>query len=460
MSQVKSIKCTNCAAPLNLLGGGRVESITCAYCKSVLDLNDNYKVLTNFKNVKELHKLPFDIGMKGKLKGVDYTIIGRVTYTSVEYPHGEWTDFLLFSSIYGYAYLTYEGGHLIYSKRNRTFPNISWAKIPQHSVVMVENKKYVPFDSYEAKVTFVEGELTWIAKRNDKVSFIDLTLPPYGISAEKSRDEIEYYEAEYLDAHAAYEAFGVEKEELPKNFHALQPFERPFLKSLSLIAYWMMFIIALLALGVGLDGSGKTIHNVVTDSTKVSSSTFTVNSEKYLVNLELKAKNSKSLNNFNLQIHQNGQLLFSLTPTAAYTFEKTTHSIEKKLGIWEKDAKRVRVLLNLPKNKTYQLTISPINMQLSSNLFVKIEEKHSKLNYFKWFFIITALLWFIYKFVGWRYRSKVDNERGIYHDDDYLSEYYKYGSSNWDKSWGENFGIQFVFYLIMFALLIILEYMD
>ena len=106
MSQVKSIKCTNCAAPLSLIGGGRVESITCSYCKSVLDLNDNYKVLSNFRNVKESQKLPFTIGMVGRLKDVDYTIIGRVTYATSYYPHGEWTDFLLFSPLYGYAYLS------------------------------------------------------------------------------------------------------------------------------------------------------------------------------------------------------------------------------------------------------------------------------------------------------------------------------------------------------------------
>jgi LSD1 subclass zinc finger protein len=57
MSKVQSIKCSNCGAPLKLLGGGRVMTVTCAYCKSVLDLNDNYKVLSNFRNTKELNAL-------------------------------------------------------------------------------------------------------------------------------------------------------------------------------------------------------------------------------------------------------------------------------------------------------------------------------------------------------------------------------------------------------------------
>jgi len=454
MSQVKSIKCTNCAAPLNLLGGGRIESITCSYCKSVLDLNDHYKVLSNFKNVKELHKLPFEVGMQGKLKGVDYTIIGRVTYAHTEYPHGEWTDFLLFSPLYGYAWLTYEEGHLIYSKRERHFPSITWSKIAEQSSIVVKGDTYRPFDRYEAKVTFVEGELTWIAKRKEKVSFIDMTNPPYGVSAEKSRNEIEYYKEEYLDANSTYKAFSLETENTPTVFHALQPFERPFLKALSLIAFWSMFIIALLTLGVGLDGSGKTIKQIQATNLQSTTTEFTVNSNRYLVDLELQAFKAKELNNFNLKIHKKGQLIFSLTPHAAYTFNHENNKVKKKLEMWEKNAKKVRVLIKLEAGQPYQLTTSPIDHNLSSTLLIKIEEAHSKLNYFLWFFFLTLILWLIYKFFTWRYNSKLTDEQGIYQDDDQ----YIWTSEN--KSWNSSPILQITFYLFIFSILIILEYMD
>jgi len=453
MSQVKSIKCTNCAAPLNLLGGGRIESVTCSYCNSVLDLNNHYKVLSNFKNVKELHKLPFEVGMTGKVKETDYTIIGRVTYTHTEYPHGEWTDFLLFSPLYGYAWLTYEEGHLIYSKRERYFPSITWSKIAEQSSIAVKGNSYTPFDRYEAKVTFVEGELTWIAKHKDKVSFIDMTNPPYGVSAEKSRDEIEYYKEEYLDADSIYKAFSIETENPPTGFHALQPFERPFLKALSLIAFWSMFIIALLAVAVSIDGRGKIIKQVTTTNIKSYTTNFDINSSKYLVDLELQSYSTKELNNFNLKIHQNQQLLFSLTPHAAYIFQEN-NKVQKKLKIWEKHAKKVRVLLNLPAGKGYTLSIQSIDQNLSSTLFVKIKEAHSKLNYFIWFFFLTVILWILYKFFTWRYNSKLTDEQGIYQDDD------QYIWTSEDKSWDSSPILQITFYLFIFSILIILEYMD
>ncbi|CAA6824249.1 MAG: Unknown protein [uncultured Sulfurovum sp.] len=443
MSPIKSIKCTNCGAPLNLLGGGRVESITCSYCKSVLDLNDNYKVLTNFKNIREQHKLPFEIGMKGTLKQVEYTIIGRVTYAAMEYPNGEWTDFLLFSPLYGYAYLTYEEGHLIYSKRNRTFPNLTWSQTKNTSPLRVDGKNYQPFDEYEAKVIYVEGELTWIAKRNDKTSFIDLTAPPFGLSVEKTKNEIEYYQAEYLDAHTTYEAFGISKEVTPKSFHALQPFERPFFKSLSLIAYWVLFIIALLFVAVNIDGSGKLITSISADNKAVKQVDFFVNSSKYLVDIELQSAKAKSLNNFNLQIHKNKQIFFALTSTSAYIFNEKNGKVKKKLNPWDKQAKKVLLSLNLEGAGTYHLSIKPIDMTLDSTLFVKIKEERSRLGYIIFFFIFTLILWFIYKFMEWQYQLKVADERGIDLDD--------------DKPTNKNTGFQITMILIVIAMLIIIE---
>ena len=413
MHQVKTIKCTHCAAPLELLGGGRVESITCSYCKSQLDLNDNYKVLTNFRNIKELHKLPFEIGMRGEVKGIAYTIIGRITYTGTMYESGEWTDFLLFSPLYGYAYLTYEEGHLIYSKRNRTFPNMKWSEIVEHASIEIESRVYEPFESYDARVTFVEGELTWIAKNNDKVSFIDLISPPFGISIERTKREIEYYNAEYLDSETIYEAFGAEKERKVESFHALQPFERPLLKALSYISFFSMFIIAILAFGINIDGSGKRVKTITATSKLLQSVDFAVDSGRYLVELELNADSAKELNNFNLQIHKKKHLIFSLTPTAAYTFDYEKGSVKKKLEKWSRSAKKIRVLLNLEKAEDYQLTVKPINQSLDATLYITINENYSKLNYFKWFFLLTVTLWLLYKFAEWRYKRRVEEERGI-----------------------------------------------
>jgi len=413
MSTVKSIKCTNCAAPLDLLGGGRVETITCGYCKSTLDLNNDYKVLGNFKSTKERQKLPFKIGMKGQLKGIDYTIIGCVSYQTKGYPLYEWTDFLLFSPFYGYAYLTYEDGHLIYSKRNRTFPNTPWNKISSYDEFTVNQKAYVPFDKYEATVTYVEGELTWIAKRNDKISFIDLINAPYGISVEKSKQEIEHYENEYLSPSLVYEAFGLETQKKPHGFHALKPFERPFLKSLSLVSYWVLFIIALFVGIMLFDGQGELIKQAVVTNTETKNIEFTVKKTEYLVDLELTSTKAKELDNFQLKIYKENKVYFSLNHNAAYIFNHNTGAIEKKLQAWHKKSTQVRVSLDISEPGRYQLEVQAVDPSLKSKVLIRIKEASSRMNYFGYFFLLTLFFWLIYKYIEWRYHSKIEDERGI-----------------------------------------------
>ncbi len=418
MSKIYSIKCTNCSAPLNLMGGGRVQTITCAYCKSVLDLNDNYKVLSNFKSYKEKNKLPFEIGMKGVLKTIEYTIIGRVTYREVEPPFSEWSDFLLFSPLYGYAYLTYEEGHLIYSRRDRYFPNIEWKDISKKYLIHVKDEKFEPYDHYSAKVVYAEGELTWIAKKGDNTSFIDLINSPFGISAEKSKDEIEFYKTEYLEASIVYDAFNIEEDKRIFNddFHPLKPFNRPFLKSLSKISFWVMIIVAFLFLAVVVDGLGTNIKTFQADNNNVYQEKFTLKSNRYLTSLKLRASSHKILSNFTIQIHKDQHLFFSLNGKNAYRFKEDSTQIETTFNQWDKDAKAVTVYLKLKKLGEYTITVKPIDKTVSSSLGVTVYEQDSRLNYFQIFFIFLLITFFMYKYFKWKHKQRQEEERGIYYD--------------------------------------------
>jgi len=415
MSRVQSIKCTNCAAPLKLLGGGRVKSITCSYCKSVLDLNNNYKVLSKFKRVKEQHKLPFELGMKGELKGVEYTIIGRVTYTELIYQEECWSDFLLFSPLYGYAWLSYEQGHLLFSKRNRTFPNLTWVEIKKQSSLLIDNREYKPSDTYTATVTYVEGELTWIAKYGDKVDYIDFVSAPYGISVENNGKEIEFYNDEYLDAKEVYKSFGVPEEQRKREegFHPLKPFNRPFFKELSKISLWFIFIMSFLMIGFMFDGSGKTIASFRVGSLKPIKEPFTVTSTKYLTAIYIKANSEKALNNFNIKVFKDKALIFSLTQEHAYIFDETTAKISKHLDSWERHAKEVVIYLNLEKVGVYQLLVEPIDSSIISILDIKVEENESRINYLLIFIFFLFFFFILYYFLFWRFNRNQESDKEI-----------------------------------------------
>jgi hypothetical protein len=423
MSKTYSIKCTKCSAPLTLLGGGRVETVTCSYCKSVLDLNDEYRVLSNFKEYKEKNKLPFEIGMKGVVNSIEYTIIGRITYQESEPPFEEWSDLLLFSPLYGYAWLTYEAGHISYSRRNRTFPNLSWNSISQQSTIKVDDKIFNPFSSYSAKVIYVEGELTWVAKKDDETQFIDLIAPPWGMSIEKSKDEVEYYTTEYLNAEDIYESFGVKKEQqiLNSDFHTLKPFKKPWLEALSKISLWVMIISIIVMIALSIDGKGEVISTFKVENNKNINQNFTLKDNTYLTDIQLSASTNKSLKNFNIKIEKEGKLLFSLNGTTAYRFEGNSKNNSKAFSKWDSRAKKVSIYLHLKTVGEYQFIASAIDKSISSSINVTIKEREVRVNYILQFFLVTLLLFGIYKIVYWRYKRKLQEEQTIFNREETIS---------------------------------------
>jgi len=416
MRKVYTINCSHCSAPLKLLGGGRIQTVTCSYCKSLIDLNDNYKVLSHFKNHQDKHKLPFKIGMKGILEGIEYTIIGRITYKESDIPFLEWSDFLLFSPLYGYGWLTYEEGHLSYSRRNRTFPNQEWNEIPMLSEVVVDGVTFQPFSRYSARVLYVEGELTWIAKKGDKYFFIDLIAPPFGLSVEKSKNEIEYYRSEYLDAPSVYRAFNVEEKDQVSSttFNPLVPFNKPILKSISKVSIWFMAITIFLFMAFSFDGKGELISSFTITNSKVVTQKFKLTNNQYLTKIVLKSRRSKSLKNFNIKLYREKSLIFSFNGVDAYHFDAKTQKIDHKFSRWNRKAKSIAIYLHLKVLGDYRFVTSAVDSKLSSRLDITIQQKASFPNYLILFFTYSFVAVILYAIFYAKHQQKLQEERTIF----------------------------------------------
>jgi hypothetical protein len=409
------------------LGGGRIQTVTCTYCKSVIDLNDEYKVLSNFKAYQEKHRLPFEIGMKGTLKTIEYIIIGRVTYQEEAPPFSEWSDFLLFSPLYGYAWLTYENGHLSYSRRNRTFPNIDWNRISNKSEIVIDGVEFKPFSDYSAEIVYVEGELTWIAKKGDETSFIDLIAPPFGISAEKTNDEIEYYKSEYMEASSVYSAFNVPQErQIETNkFNPLQPFKKPLFEVLSKISKWAIIITIFLFIVFAIDGGGDIVSTFKITNSKPVTEYFHITSTSYLTDIELKSNSSQSLKNFNIKIYKEKKLLFSINGVNAYRFNSLTNKIDTKFSTWSSNARTIAIYLKLQEVGYYQFIASPIDSSIASTIEVTIKQKEAQNGYLTLFFLLSLIGYLLYKFSYIRYIKRLQEEQSIFntHEAFYISLY-------------------------------------
>lgn len=221
---LKAIKCTQCGGSIEIRGGHNVKSIVCQYCGSVLDTKDQFKVLHQFLNQKRPF-MPMKIGLKGKLKGIIFTVIGVLQLE--ERDCGEvfrWLEYLLFSPTHGYVWLCYEDGHWVMLHEVKDLPETQVdLAMPRKSAFKVRDKSFKVFESSGAKVSYVEGELTWLAKANEKVRYLDAVCPPYMYCIEARGAEQEYFFGEYITPEEINESFKINSFE-PTGVYCCQPF--------------------------------------------------------------------------------------------------------------------------------------------------------------------------------------------------------------------------------------------
>ena len=222
-----TVNCTSCGAGLDVLGGGRVMVHICPYCGAELDAQDNYAVIAKFDGLKRPDS-PFTIGLSGKINEVDYTVIGMLEYT--ERHRGQtwtWIDHQLYSPTHGYAWLTIEDGHLVFTRRYRRPVWLSSAQVERAETpptVRVDGITYRYYETSEGKLTFAEGEFTWAPKIGDKTTEVTVLTDDAMLSFSETGKEREVYRSTLLDSTETATAFGLSSPPVPQGTHAMAPY--------------------------------------------------------------------------------------------------------------------------------------------------------------------------------------------------------------------------------------------
>jgi hypothetical protein len=227
----KAINCASCGAGLDVLGGGRVVVQICGYCGTELDALDDYKALRRFSDMKRPES-PFKIGMQGKIDEVDYTIIG--TLGVMERWHGmtwRWVDHQLFSPTHGYAWLTFETDHVIFTRRFRRPLTPAWlsarrvAASEKPPTIYDGRERYQYYETSTSEITFAEGEFTWVPTIGDKATTVTAMSENHMLGFIDTGREREIERSRYLPQEETFTSFGAKPEYLPNRVHPLQPFE-------------------------------------------------------------------------------------------------------------------------------------------------------------------------------------------------------------------------------------------
>lgn len=261
-AKTTSLDCRSCAAPLPVLGGHQVRSITCGYCGAVMDAHDEFKVLAKYQQVSR-PETPFEIGKVGIIKGVGFTVIGVVRYGYQDkWGRYEWVSSQLFSPTHGYAWITLNEGHVVFTRSVRELPSpaLPTGTTPKKSSISLRGEKFRFYEGFEASITFVEGELTWLASLGDKVQVAEYIAPPKAFEYEQSEGELSYALSEYLDPKEVMEAFKLTSLPKRKKIHPAQPFKTSaFGQAIANTSYWFLILSAVALVFIMIIGGGQKV---------------------------------------------------------------------------------------------------------------------------------------------------------------------------------------------------------
>ncbi|MFW2545426.1 DUF4178 domain-containing protein [Primorskyibacter sp. 2E107] len=358
---LQSINCTACGAGLDILGGGRVTTHVCGYCGTELDAPHGYRALRTFSDMPRPHT-PFTLGMTGVIKGVEWTIIGTMGHReSWGESIWEWVEHQLFSPLYGYAWLTVEDGHLIWSRRLRGTAQDLW--IGEYWVENAESTPLVNFEgetfrylqTTKSRLTFVEGEFTWSPTVGEDSTTVSAMSPTAVLDFSETGTEREIYRSEYLPQTQVKKSFGLKPGDLkPQGVHALQPYKAGentgFVGFVSAVAAACCLIVAITL--SSLPGFEVLPAKEISVRALPYDLTFDLRDTRKLATIRIAANVSNAWSYFEMELNDPEDVpVFEAGRTVEYYF-----GVEGNES-WSEGNRSSRITFRPPEAGTYTLTI-------------------------------------------------------------------------------------------------------
>jgi len=388
MSKHYAIRCTNCNAPLDIIGGAKVNTVTCKYCHSILDLNQDYQVLGKFNDIDKPDTI-LSVGMSGVIDQIAWTIIGQITYKEIDFPADEWSEFLIYSPIYGYAWLIEEQNKFYFSYRVRDFDLLSWQK-EKPKTIFYKKMHYIRHDeSYEAYVYYVQGELTSIVKHGDRYKMWDYNgVNKQELNIETNNNETEVYSTKELKQSEIYNSFGlqdsikIEKTKKPiKQQHIFDDDNPKAYRFGWVILFGILLITILLSMFTPKDVT------LFYTNKGTSKHIFDIDSDAFVTEITIDSRTRK-LANTSVTIYKDKKKIFYIDNSNIYYTKKALYHN------WSSDALKADIYLHLDKGN-YSIEIQQSD---NNSRFVTIKERVIRLKYISFIFLIVSFI-LLYQYI-------------------------------------------------------------
>jgi len=216
--ELKALKCLSCKG--DLVKGSRShydddeeEEVTipvakCIQCNAEYDqhTSEYYEVFAD-ELTSDKDSTIFKLGLKGKLKGIEYEIIGRIRYQDEdEYEKCTWDEWVAISEDGVFHYFVEEDGRID-----------SYEEYIPESIDMESNGSYIEFEgkkinkseSYTGRIVLAEGELPWKPEVGEAAICYDFKKDGLHYTIEKSDEEVSITKGEKLSHGDVINAFNI-----------------------------------------------------------------------------------------------------------------------------------------------------------------------------------------------------------------------------------------------------------
>lgn len=206
--QAKAVNCPQCGAAITLRALGQASAVVCESCHAILDAKDpQLQILQKFEKIVSDERPLIPLGSRGKLRGVDYEVIGferrSIKVDGITY---SWREYLLFNPYKGFRYLSEYSGHWNDISVCKALPVVdSRMSIPSEANYLGEIYRH--FQTSDANTDFVLGEFPWQVRVGERAQVTDYVHPPRVLSREVMAGEITWSIGEYMTGHDIWTTF-------------------------------------------------------------------------------------------------------------------------------------------------------------------------------------------------------------------------------------------------------------
>lgn len=167
-----TLQCPSCTSLLERFSE-HSQLIVCGYCNERIELNHAELRALGKGNPSEFSPFRLDLESIFHWEGIDYSIIGRISFLDADGEPGP-KDYLLFHPQMGTLWASAYSGYGFYiTKRSRMLPPLSQL-IAGGTVEMPDQSKWRLTEQEKYSIEHVDGALPWIAKQGDEVEVIEL----------------------------------------------------------------------------------------------------------------------------------------------------------------------------------------------------------------------------------------------------------------------------------------------